>query len=192
MPKMNTLPFCLAGYLFCSLQCAGAQEPPCKATMTYENHNQVDPKPLKLHGINGRTNDEQGMPIPRVCVGIYSEKDHKLVATTETAEDGHFALGKLPPGRYRLVAKHEVLCSANVPLIVTSPQSRSKKELILHMNVAGIDKCSYGDLAVLQKPRPKPATVTADWMTASAGGAGLTRKSVSGGPCFRFLKAWGL
>jgi hypothetical protein len=27
-----------------------------------------------------------------VCVGIYSEKGHELVATTETAQDGHFAL----------------------------------------------------------------------------------------------------
>jgi hypothetical protein len=132
----------------CACQCVLAQErPPCDAPMTHENRNQVDPKPIKLPSISGSAKDEQGAPITKVCIGLFSEKDHRLVDSTETAENGRFAFGKVPPGQYRLVAKHQVLCTANVILLVTNRQSRSKKELRLHMNVAGIDKCSYGDLA---------------------------------------------
>lgn len=149
MSTINVRLLCWA--LFYAFQGVAAQQPSsCTATMRYENHNQVDPKPLKLHALNGTARDEQGIPISRVCVGVFSEKGHKLVAATETGEDGHFALGKIPPGHYRLVAKHEALCAANVPLVVTLPQSRPEKELVLHMYVAGIDKCSYGGLAALR------------------------------------------
>jgi hypothetical protein len=49
MTTENILLSCVAGYLFCCTpQYVAAQEPSCNATMTYENHSQVDPKPLTI------------------------------------------------------------------------------------------------------------------------------------------------
>ena len=115
--------------------------------MTYESRNQVDPKPLKLAAINGLAIDEGGSSIHKACIGLFSETEHRLIASAETSEDGKFLFDKIPHGRYRLVAKHPLLCTANVPLVIGSRPFRSKKQLVLHMKVSGIDTCSYGDMA---------------------------------------------
>lgn len=47
------------------------------------------------------------MAIPKACVGVFTEIDHKLIAATETDNKGHFELKDIPTGDYRLVAKYE-------------------------------------------------------------------------------------
>jgi hypothetical protein len=139
--------FLIAGLLACISQSSAAHGlATCNSPITYEDHNQIDPKPLKLDRISGIAKDDQGVSIANVCIGLFSEKDHRLIASAETREDGRYTLGEIPPGRYRLVAKHPALCVANVPLLVGSQTHRSKKELVLHMKVGGVDSCSYGDL----------------------------------------------
>src|SRR5690242_12977026 len=94
----------------------------------YENHNQTDYGPLVVQDVKGTITDPQQSAVPKVCVGIFTEKDHKLVATTESDADGKFSLQSVPPGRYRLVVKADPLCAANVPLQVV--KSRKKKQVL--------------------------------------------------------------
>ena len=76
---------------------------PC--IVQYENHNQVDYGPLVVQDVKGTITDPQQVAVPKACVGIFTEKDHKLVATTKSDADGKFSLQSVPPGQYRLVVK---------------------------------------------------------------------------------------
>lgn len=116
---------------------------PC--IVQYEHHNQVDYGPLIVQEVRGTITDPQQVALPKVCVGIFTEKDHKLVATTESDADGKFSLQSVPPGQYRLVVKADPLCAANVPLQVVKSQEK-KQVLRVHMKPRGLDSCSYADL----------------------------------------------
>jgi hypothetical protein len=151
------------GLLICLLQGSDAKEQTtCDSPMSYESHNQIDPKPLRLKTIRGVAIDEQGVAVWNLCLGLFAEKDHKLIASIRAGEDGRFALKDIPPGEYRLVAKSSGFCTANVPLRVGYRLSGSKTDLLLHMNVTGIDKCSYGDLAKSKPEGLEPKTTTRD------------------------------
>jgi hypothetical protein len=113
--------------------------------MTYENRNQIDYGPLRLRAVKGSAKDLDGVSIPKVCVGVFTETEHKLVATAETDEEGLFEIRNLPAGNYRIVAKYSGFCPANARLQI-QPKSRSRKSLKLRMRAAGIDTCSYFEL----------------------------------------------
>jgi Carboxypeptidase regulatory-like domain len=110
--------------------------------LSYENHNQVDYGPLKISKVSGVANDPGGGPVPDSQVLLFTELDHTLVAKTKTDRDGHFRLGSIRPGSYRLVVKAFGFCTANVRLLIN--KSNPHKKLMLHMEVGGIDQCSYG------------------------------------------------
>ena len=115
--------------------------------MVYEAHNQIDPKPLKLHSVVGFAKDDEGNPITAVTIGLFTEDSHVLVATTETDHTGNFAFLHISPGRYRIVAKYLGFCPANVPVVVEDRVIWfSHRILRLQMRVRGIDTCSYGIL----------------------------------------------
>jgi hypothetical protein len=118
--------------------------PPC--TVEYENHNQIDYGPLIVQEVKGTITDPQQAAMPKVCVAVFTEKEHKLIATTESDMDGKFSVQNLPPGRYRLIAKADSLCPANVPLRIVKPQKRKLVELRVHMKPRGLDTCSYGEV----------------------------------------------
>ncbi|MGH9562753.1 MAG: carboxypeptidase-like regulatory domain-containing protein [Terracidiphilus sp.] len=118
---------------------------PCRAV--YENHNQIDYGPLIVQEVKGAITDPQQGAVPKACVAVFTEKEHKLLATTESDADGKFSLESLPPGRYRLVVKADPLCAANVPLQVVKRQKK-KQVLQVHMKPRGLDSCSYADLGV--------------------------------------------
>jgi hypothetical protein len=111
--------------------------------MVYENHNQIDSKAVALRAVTGKAHDEQGVMIPNVSLGLFTEKDHRLVMITWSATDGAFQFASVTPGRYRLVAKYDGLCPANVPIRVTRLSS-ADRGVDLHMMPRGIDTCSYG------------------------------------------------
>lgn len=115
----------------------------------YENHNQTDYGLLIVQEVKGTIKDPQQVAVPKVCVGIFTEKEHKLVATTESDADGKFSLQSVPPGRYRLVVKADPLCAANVPLQVVKHQKK-KQVLQVHMKPRGLDSCSYADLGAAE------------------------------------------
>lgn len=120
----------------------------CKTTVGYENRNQVDPSPLTLATVSGTVEDNDKVPIPDVCLGLFTEGEHKLIARTSTKEDGYFDFGTVSPGRYRLVARYDSFCTSNTPLLVArkaTKKSRGQKRIVVHMMPAAIDRCSYSD-----------------------------------------------
>jgi len=136
---------------------ASAQEPArsCGPQIPYENHNQVDPRPLTFRELKGRVLSEVGEPakeigpVPGACLGLFSEEGHRLITTATANEEGNFQFGSLATGRYRLVVRANGLCVANIPLQIAAPKSGSRKlknnQLVVHMRPAGIDSCSYAD-----------------------------------------------
>lgn len=110
---------------------------------TYENHNQTDYGSLIVQEVKGTVLDPHQSPIRGACVGIFTENEHRLVATIESGEDGGFRLSKAPPGHYRLVVSARPLCVANVPLLVVKRHSK-RQQIQVHMKPHGLDSCSYG------------------------------------------------
>ena len=118
-----------------------ATEITCK-DLTYESRNQTDYGPLVVAAIRGVAQDAEGGPIPKACVGVFTETDHKLLAVTQTDDGGKFGLNGIPDGEYRLVAKYDGFCPANAKLRIER-HAKSKKSLTVQMRFAGLDTCSY-------------------------------------------------
>jgi len=130
----------LAGPSFAAQQ----KEDSLPCMVEYENHNQIDYGPLIVQEVKGTITDPQQVAVPKVCVGVFTEKEHKLVASTESNADGKFRLQNVPPGWYRLIIKADPLCAANVRVRVVKRQ-KNKQVLQVHMKPRGLDSCSYGE-----------------------------------------------
>lgn len=102
--------------------------------MIYENRNEVDYGPLTIEFIKGLAIDADGVPIPGVCVGIFTEKEHQLVRLTKSDENGYFEFLSLPQGEYRLIGKYPYFCVANAK-IKLDLVCGNKKKLVLHMRI---------------------------------------------------------
>ena len=116
----------------------------CKS-LSYENRNQTDYGPLHVAAVRGVAKDAQGVVIPKACVGVFTEAGHKLVATTQTDDDGQFELNDIPDGAYRLIAKYEGFSTANVKLRIEQ-RSHGKKLLTVQMRLSGLDAHSFIEL----------------------------------------------
>ena len=139
--ELSTAICCLAFGLIATGEEIGST---CK-NLTYESRNQTDYGPLPVAAIRGTAKDAQGIGVPKVCIGIFTETDHKLIAATETDDSGHFELKSVPGGDYRLVAKYEGFCPANAKVRIER-RSRSNKLLTVEMRPAGLDTCSFVEL----------------------------------------------
>jgi hypothetical protein len=119
----------------------------CKE-MVYGHENQIDPSPIELRQVKGTVLDPSGAVMPQICVGIFTEPEHKLIRYAQTDETGLFALDVtgLPDGEYRFVGQVPYFCPANA-LIRSKSRSHKKTTLTVHMNVRGIDSCSYVERA---------------------------------------------
>lgn len=92
--------------------------------------------------------DFASVPVPHVCLGLFDDKEHSIVATTTSSEDGHFSFRNIARGRYRLVVKIQGFGVANVPLALVAWPSGGflhNASLTIHMRPAGIDVTSYGE-----------------------------------------------
>jgi hypothetical protein len=130
----------------------------CPEAKVYENHNQYDYGPLKMHKIAGRgildiENGNHGTPI-RSCLSIFSEKKHKWVRTEISDSNGKFQFNSVKSGRYRLVAralgKHEGLCEANIPITVIGPGEQTEfmnEPILIHFRLRTRDGCSFGEIS---------------------------------------------
>src|ERR1017187_1293401 len=90
------------------------------APATYVDENTPDPPPLKLSGVEGRVRGLGGDAMPRGSVSLFSEVGHSLLTTVMTDKDGKFRFVKVEKGFYRVVAKVQGLCPANIPVKVES------------------------------------------------------------------------
>lgn len=135
---------------------ANADTSHCRAE--YVNRNQVDYGPLAVEHVTGMITDPGQVAIPDACVALFTDNTHKLVKKTQSDEKGKFSLAGVRPGKYRLVVTEDSFCAANVRLQVVS-RAKKKHVLQIHMKGAGLDSCSYGELAPIPtalKFRPAP------------------------------------
>ena len=81
-------------------------------SMVYQNQNYMDYK-RAFRSIRGRAADPNGVPVANVCVGIFSENDHRLVASAATDKQGEYHFDRIAPGHYRLVTNSYPFGAAN-------------------------------------------------------------------------------
>ena len=122
---------------------------------SYEDHNQIDYKPLKLAKIQGKglieIRDNAVQPnqmVPGACVTLFT-LDKRFVMSVKADANGNFQFGDIASGQYRLVARARGFCTANIPIHVVKASRKSRmrnKEVVVHFRVAGIDTCSWGEL----------------------------------------------
>jgi hypothetical protein len=150
--KTQLIHGCLLVAFASSLAYAQQQDSSCKSPIEYDNRNQVDPKRSSVRGISGRVIAEVGRPAKEIgsvpaCLGLFTEKDHRLVASVAADEEGRFKFNSVPPGKYRLIVRdsQNSFCVANLPLRVVRWQRGQTKPLVIHMRLPWIDDCSYGD-----------------------------------------------
>ena len=123
----------------------------CAHPIEYGNANSVDPDPLHLRNVTGLVAVGSGptqSPWP-ACLGLFTEGDHKLVASAMADLNGKFGFAPVPPGSYHLVVRdpQNALCVANIPLrVVRWPRGGfiQRRELLIHLVPTGIDACSCG------------------------------------------------
>ena len=109
----------------------------------YVNENPKDPAPLKMRELQGTVRGLGGDPMPRAMVSLFTEDTHTLVGSETTNRDGKFKFEKVQKGAYRVVARVEGLCAANIPIIVEGGLLGHRK-LEITMRAKDIDTCSYG------------------------------------------------
>jgi hypothetical protein len=112
---------------------------PC-GEMSYQSRNQVDYGPIRVRRLAGKATDRDGVAVPGVCVGLFTEADHRLVTATETRPDGYFNLRDVPKGDYRLVAEYEAFGAANARVRIGR---RGTEHTALWMIPPGIGRTSY-------------------------------------------------
>ena len=109
----------------------------------YVNENGTDPAPLHLRQLEGKVVGLGGDPMPRAELALFTESGHSLVATATSDREGKFRFDKVEKGLYRVVARIEGLCPANVPVKLES-SLLGKRKLIITMRPKDLDTCSYG------------------------------------------------
>src|SRR5260370_33690106 len=114
------------------------KNPPPGREIKYEHRNMIDYGPLRISGIRGFAKDIQGFVVPNACVGVFSEMDHKLIATGEAGYDGVFEIRNVPNAKDRLIVACESFCAANVSIILRN-RSRGGKRLVTMLTPRSID-----------------------------------------------------
>ena len=142
----------LALIAFHAAPTAFAQQDVC-ASRTYEDHNQVDPKPLKLAVVQGtgviEIRDNEIKPdetVPGACLTLFTTSQ-KFVASVLADSSGCFSFIGIAPGQYRLIARAPGFCTANIPIQLVKASRKSKlqrQEIVIHYRLTGIDTCSWG------------------------------------------------
>ena len=108
---------------------------------TYVNENPKDPPPLGDASEGKVEGSWDGMSGARVS--LFTEDTHTLVASVNSDRNGKFKFDKVAHGFYRVVARVQGLCPANIPVKIESALFAGRK-LVITMRPKDIDTCSYG------------------------------------------------
>ncbi|MGB2636970.1 MAG: carboxypeptidase-like regulatory domain-containing protein [Candidatus Acidiferrum sp.] len=113
------------------------------SNMPYLHQNKFDPEPIELSHVQGTAVDQNGAPVARLCVGLFSTQKHELVCYAQSNAKGTFSLDTkgLPDGEYRLIGQLLGFCPANAIIDINS-HSTQKKPIVVQMNLPGTDTCS--------------------------------------------------
>jgi hypothetical protein len=113
--------------------------------ISYEDQNQVDYN-LRTRHAWGVAIDASATAVPKTCLGIFREPDHRLISSVESDENGQFDFGQIKRGKYRLVARYDSLGVANVILDIGLWPSGGvwrTRRLFVHLRPRGIDAVSF-------------------------------------------------
>jgi hypothetical protein len=105
---MRTLLALLIVFPICTLGLAQTKGTPCEQPIHYDAEGlrpQLGHKPVSVRSVAGKLMDMSKVPMPEICIGLFTDEDHKLVASTVTGEDGRFDFSDVPRGKYRLLAR---------------------------------------------------------------------------------------
>jgi hypothetical protein len=93
--------------------------------------------------IRGSITGPAGAAVPKDGVAVFAADRATLLRTVEASKDGTFDVKGLKSGDYWLVIQdpQRVFCPATVR--VNLRKSAGKKEIAVHMQGAGTDRCSY-------------------------------------------------
>lgn len=127
----------------CANAAGGRAQSAAATPAVYVNENGTDPAPLNLRELEGKVVDLGGEAMPRTQVALFTENGHSLLATVVSDREGKFHFEKVEKGLYRVVARVEGLCPANVPVKLESGLL-AKHKLIITMRPKDPDTCSYG------------------------------------------------
>jgi hypothetical protein len=134
--RMWCLGFMLA---VCSAEIAqGSADESCSA-MAYRDQNQIDTK-IGIRDVQGVAIDAANVPVPGVCVGVFTEPDHRLILTVMSDDRGKFRLPGIGRGTYRLVAEYQAFGAANSLVVVGK---RGERSVVIRMLPRRIDSTSY-------------------------------------------------
>ena len=141
---MKTMQIVTFGLMILSVAArAGLGQSAAVPTPVYVDENQKDPPPLKLGGLSGQVKGLGGDAMPRAVVSLFTEETHTLVASVNSDKDGKFKFDKVGKGLYRVIARIDGLCTANIPIKIESSPLADHR-LIITMRPKDIDTCSYG------------------------------------------------
>jgi hypothetical protein len=144
MTKMKLLQWTLLGLVgVCAAGRAGWAQKPSDNVPVYVNENSTDPAPLKLDGLEGKVQGLGGDAMSGARVSLFTEEGHTLVSSVNSDRNGKFKFDKVEHGFYRVVARVEGLCPANIPVKIEGSML-AKHKLIITMRPKDIDTCSYG------------------------------------------------
>jgi hypothetical protein len=147
MMKMLLATLALGGFFLAGQPAQGQAAPATAPTnaSTYVDENSTPPAPLKLSGIVGRIRGLGGDPIPRATISLFTDEGtvHTFLSSVVSDRDGKFHFDKVEHGLYRVVARVDGLCTANVPVKVEASLIMHRK-LEITMRPKDIDTCSYG------------------------------------------------
>jgi len=130
----------------------------CSESPEYPNANKKLKKILKVSAIKGVTilyAAEYLAPDPKgffegSCVALFTDdKEHKLVATTISGNNGIFSLKNIPNGNYRLLITHPwgFTHPADLPIrLVKSKSNSGKKKIMVYMVGSNFAGDSYAKL----------------------------------------------
>ena len=136
----------LLSLIGCVGSVAYAQRPssPCKQPIPYVGEEltpQLGYKPVSARVVSGQVLDEREVEMPQVCLGLFTEQNHNLVASAVTDEEGRFQFGNIPTGKYRLVVRVSGFYVADIPVrVLTGSRSKSKgsKPIIVYMQLPAV------------------------------------------------------
>jgi len=124
---------------------AGAQvygARPCDSSIEYENHNMIDYR-VVVRSVKGTVVDLTKAPLPNACIAVFDSNHSKLLRTVESDAEGKFDVAAIRPGRYWLVVKDQQRAFCPMATRLDVRRWRSRRELTVHMDLRGIDRCSY-------------------------------------------------
>ena len=142
----------LIALLSASAALAQTSSQTCSLAGEYTDCNKTDPPSLAIRVVTGRVVEETGdpekkaRPINGACISLFTEKDHKLVASIIADDKGHFIFDAIKPGLYRLVVRDpQNTSSAANRRVQVYPRGQGPVPkslgLVAHLRLAGTGDC---------------------------------------------------